>query len=126
MNLEATRQGSLSLMPQLQWQVYWERDEEAGGEGGASMSELRLFCVTGSSLDIISLPSFGFRRRRLKNSMVASGGLRGLSFLGGSVCLQHIPVPFSALSPSRARFLAFPLLAERSSSVSLYPSGLVL
>ncbi|CAF1949617.1 BnaC07g03190D [Brassica napus] len=41
MNLEATRQGSLSLMPQLQWQVYWERDEEAGGEGGASMSELR-------------------------------------------------------------------------------------
>ncbi|CAN6869646.1 unnamed protein product [Brassica oleracea var. botrytis] len=41
MNLEATRQGSPSLMPQLQWQVYWERDEEAGGEGGASMSELR-------------------------------------------------------------------------------------
>lgn len=57
-----------------------------------------MFCVTGSSLDIISLPSFGFRRRRLKNSMVASGGLRGLSFLGGSVCLQHIPVPFSAVS----------------------------
>ncbi|KAG2266828.1 hypothetical protein Bca4012_075691 [Brassica carinata] len=31
--------------------------------------------------------------------MEASGGLRGLSFLGGSVCLQHIPVPFSAIYP---------------------------
>ncbi|CAG7900592.1 unnamed protein product [Brassica rapa] len=41
MNLEATRQGSPSSTPQLQWQVYWERDEKAGGEGGTSMSELR-------------------------------------------------------------------------------------
>ncbi|CAF2157029.1 unnamed protein product [Brassica napus] len=41
MNLEATRQGSPSSTLQLQWQVYWERDEKAGGEGGTSMSELR-------------------------------------------------------------------------------------